>query len=61
MLESITERIARERAELAKAALEREAANPGRNMATTFSEKTFARLLSREESGFSLFFFYFAC
>lgn len=35
MLESITERIAREKAELTQAALEREAAGPGRNIATT--------------------------
>lgn len=38
MLVSITERMAREKAELAQAALEREAAGPGRNVATTIGE-----------------------
>lgn len=47
ILESITERIAREKAELAQAALEREAAGPGRNIATTISEKPFSPLSGR--------------
>lgn len=55
MLESITERIAREKAELAQAALEREAAGPGRNIATTISEKLFIAIVSKT------FFPIFAC
>lgn len=39
MLESITERIARERAELTRAALEREATSAGRNTAATIGQE----------------------